>query len=141
MKRESTCIARQNHGTTSETSAKKIRGSSWVIVGHGIGVSRCPLGVSQVSPGGLLEANFENTRTPRDAPDLPRLHRINPIPNVHFLTFFRDEIASATTNYQHAMYDSLRQAGARRLQVYGGLTDVGPSDCVRIMSESISRTN
>jgi len=26
----------------------------------------------------------------RYAPDLPRLHRIHPIPNVHFLTFFRD---------------------------------------------------
>jgi len=51
------------------TSAKKIGASSWGIVGHhGISVSWCLL----VSPGVigavviLLEANFQNTRTPRD---------------------------------------------------------------------------
>jgi len=90
------------------TSAKKIGALSWVIVGHyGIGVSWCLPGVSQVSPGvsrcllvspGVIGAcsfppggQFSKyADAARYALDLPGLHKINPIPNVHFLTFFRD---------------------------------------------------
>lgn len=37
------------------------------------------------------------------------------------------KIASATANYQHAVFDSRRQTGEKKLQVYGGLSDVSPN--------------
>jgi len=60
--------------------------SPWCLL-----VSPGVIGASSFPPGGQFSKYADAARY---APDLPGLYRINPIPNVHFLTFFRDVVHS-----------------------------------------------
>ena len=91
---------RENGGRSSTSSAKNICAPSWGIVCHrGIGVSQVSPWCLLVSPSVIGTSSFPPGRqfskcadAARYAPDLPGFHRIQAIPNNHFLSFFPDDV-------------------------------------------------
>ena len=69
-------------------------------------VSFSVIGASSFPPGGSFAKVTDATRY---TPDLPRLHRILLIPNVHFFTFFPDVDIKIRGNIDKSFFNSLNK--------------------------------